>query len=189
MALEDLTGSSKYISHLNNANPTGADNKSQGDDHIRGVKNVLLNSFPNVTGAVTATHTLLNSILPAGTIMIFYQPAVPTGWTQVTTKQDYMLRTVSGVGSGNGGSDSPILNDKIPTHNHTASSNSTGAHTHTINHGSTDNGTLGFRRSQSNLGTVNSGSSGSHSHTITVNNNSGSNWTPKYIDVVIGIKD
>ena len=60
MALEDLTGT-KYIDDLNSSNPVGAtDPKSEGDDHIRGIKNVLLTSFPGITGAVTSTHTELN---------------------------------------------------------------------------------------------------------------------------------
>lgn len=60
-ALEDLTGGSKYISDLINTNPVGAtDPKSEGDDHIRGIKNTLLNTFPSITGAVTSTHTELN---------------------------------------------------------------------------------------------------------------------------------
>lgn len=49
-----------FISQLVNTNPVGAtDPKSQGDDHIRGIKTTLQNSFPNVSGAVTATHTQL----------------------------------------------------------------------------------------------------------------------------------
>lgn len=60
MALEDLTGT-KYIDSLVATNPVGAtDPKSEGDDHIRGIKNTLLLSFPGVTGAVTATQAELN---------------------------------------------------------------------------------------------------------------------------------
>ncbi|MEX2125470.1 MAG: hypothetical protein WD795_16370 [Woeseia sp.] len=59
MALESAT----FISGLNSSNPVGAsDPKSQGDDHLRLIKATLLNSFPGVTGAVTATHTELNFI-------------------------------------------------------------------------------------------------------------------------------
>jgi microcystin-dependent protein len=55
MALENLTGTGKYISDLVVVNPSGIDPKSQGDDHIRGIKNVLKNTFPNVDGAVETT--------------------------------------------------------------------------------------------------------------------------------------
>ena len=68
MSLEDLTGLAKFISDLINTNPVGAtDGKDAGDDHIRGIKNVLLNTFPNITGAVTASHTEL-SILEGATL-------------------------------------------------------------------------------------------------------------------------
>jgi len=60
MALEDLTGT-KYLDSLVSTNPVGAtDPKSEGDDHIRGIKNTLKLSFPAISGAVTATHTELN---------------------------------------------------------------------------------------------------------------------------------
>lgn len=56
MALETAT----YISDLVSTNPTASDNMSQGDDHIRLLKSTLKSTFPNVSGAVTATHTELN---------------------------------------------------------------------------------------------------------------------------------
>ncbi|MCK5132059.1 MAG: hypothetical protein KAR40_07915 [Candidatus Sabulitectum sp.] len=68
MGLEDMTGADKFIDVFVNTNPVGAtDPKSQGDDHLRGIKNVLLNSFPNITGAITSTHTELN-ILDGATV-------------------------------------------------------------------------------------------------------------------------
>ena len=56
MGLE--TGS--YISDLVATNPTSADPKSQGDDHIRLLKSVLKTTFPALTGAVTVSQTILN---------------------------------------------------------------------------------------------------------------------------------
>jgi len=58
MALESTT----YIDGLVITNPTGTDPRSQGDDHLRLVKSTLRSTFPNITGAVTATHTELNLI-------------------------------------------------------------------------------------------------------------------------------
>lgn len=50
-----------YISDLVTTNPVGAsDAKSQGDDHLRLIKATLKNTFPNITGAMTLTHTQLN---------------------------------------------------------------------------------------------------------------------------------
>lgn len=53
MALESIT----YIGDLVPANPTAADPKSEGDDHIRRLKAALLASFAGFTGAVMVTGT------------------------------------------------------------------------------------------------------------------------------------
>jgi len=58
MALESTT----YIDGLVTTNPTGTDPRSQGDDHLRLIKSTLRSTFPNVAGAMTATHTELNLI-------------------------------------------------------------------------------------------------------------------------------
>lgn len=58
MALETAT----YISGLVATNPLSSDPKSQGDDHLRLIKSTILATFPNITGAVTATHTELNYV-------------------------------------------------------------------------------------------------------------------------------
>jgi hypothetical protein len=61
MGLEDLTGTDKFIDDFVITNPIGAtDVKGQGDNHLRGIKNVLNNCFEFITGKVTATHTELN---------------------------------------------------------------------------------------------------------------------------------
>jgi hypothetical protein len=52
-----------YISDLNASNPDGAtDTKATLDNHIRLIKSLLLATFPNITGAVTPTHTTLNKV-------------------------------------------------------------------------------------------------------------------------------
>ena len=61
MALEDLTGT-KYLDDLNSSNPAAGDDVSEGDDHIRGIKNVLKLTFPNIDAAVNATPTELNYV-------------------------------------------------------------------------------------------------------------------------------
>lgn len=56
-----------YISDLVTTNPVGAsDPKSQGDDHIRLLKSTIKATFPNLTGAMTATHAELNLLAGAG---------------------------------------------------------------------------------------------------------------------------
>lgn len=63
MTIESVT----YISDLNATYPAAGDLKSEGDDHIRNIKTGIKTTFPNVSGAVTATHTALNSA-GAGTV-------------------------------------------------------------------------------------------------------------------------
>lgn len=128
MALEDLTGS-KTIESLNRNNPVGIDAKQFGDDHIRGFKNVLLNTFKNITGVVNATHTELSHsagvtsliqdqidainaaidgkrYVEAGTIAA-YPAGVPSGWlecdgsSQLRTGANADLFAYLGVTYGN----------------------------------------------------------------------------------------
>ncbi|MGB4498535.1 MAG: hypothetical protein WBI40_07540 [Methylococcaceae bacterium] len=58
MGLETTT----YINGLVVTNPTSADAKSQGDDHLRLIKSTIKNTFAAITGAITATHTELNFV-------------------------------------------------------------------------------------------------------------------------------
>tara|TARA_R100001443_G_scaffold108702_1_gene119487 strand:+ start:3404 stop:4180 length:777 start_codon:yes stop_codon:yes gene_type:complete len=61
MALE----SSTFINGLVASNPTSSDNISDGDNHIRLLKSTVKATFPNVTGAVSGTHTDINSAVTA----------------------------------------------------------------------------------------------------------------------------
>jgi hypothetical protein len=53
----------------------------------------------------------------AGTAVLFYQAAAPTGWTQVTSLNDYALRLVSSAGGTTGGTTafSTVFTDQTPT--------------------------------------------------------------------------
>ena len=157
MPLEDLTGA-KYIDSLNSNWPINDDRLQYADDHLRGIKNVLKQCFPNVTGPVTRSHTSLsNGTMPVGTKTIFYQAAPPSGWTRVTgIDATHLLRIITTAnttdGGSAGGTDDPVLNDKAPAHTHpsvvaTTSSNAT-SHTHAIS--------------------LTTGSSGAHTHTIPI---------------------
>jgi hypothetical protein len=52
--------SASFISQLDELAPLGSETIAEGDDHLRLIKLVVKNSFPSVSGAVTATHTELN---------------------------------------------------------------------------------------------------------------------------------
>jgi hypothetical protein len=60
----------------------------------------------NNTTVATTAFVLTNaptSPIPAGSVMLFYQNAAPTGWTIVTTQNNKALRVVSGSGGVAGG--------------------------------------------------------------------------------------
>ena len=61
MALE----SASFINGLVSTNPTSSDNVGEGDNHIRLVKATILATFPNIAGAMTKTHTQLNTSVAA----------------------------------------------------------------------------------------------------------------------------
>lgn len=53
MAVENVT----YVGDLDPSRPTGADPKSEGDDHARNIKKALQNSFAGFVGAILVTGT------------------------------------------------------------------------------------------------------------------------------------
>ncbi|MFZ4286628.1 hypothetical protein [Variovorax sp. HJSM1_2] len=150
----------------------------------------------------------------AGTRIAFAQVAAPTGWTRDTSDNanNRMLRVVSsGAGGGVGGSHSPILNNVVPNHTHGFS---TGTESSSHNHPASD---LGHQHRYSNGNNQNSspgsgapgypgsggdytetgyavisvgGQSTSHTHSGTTDNgSSGTNWVPRYIDLIICTKN
>ena len=78
MGLESGT----YIDSLNSSNPAAGDAVNEGDDHLRLIKSTVKATFPNVSGAVTATHTELNLI---------------DGVTATTTELNYLDVTTFGT--------------------------------------------------------------------------------------------
>ena len=52
----------QHIDDLNPQNPPATDPLGQVYNHLNMIKTAVKQSFPNVTGAVTATHTVLNGL-------------------------------------------------------------------------------------------------------------------------------
>tara|TARA_X000000368_G_scaffold401213_1_gene373878 strand:+ start:17260 stop:21954 length:4695 start_codon:yes stop_codon:yes gene_type:complete len=75
-----------------------------------------------------------DSLIPAGSRVVFYQSNAPTGWTKITNHNNKALRVVSGSGGGSGGSHSftSTFANKS-TGNHTITSAQVPAHNHTYN--------------------------------------------------------
>lgn len=174
--------------------------------------NFNVNGNLTVSGNITVSGT--NNIIPTGTKMPFAQASAPTGFTQVTddTATNRMLRVVNTAGGGTGGSASPILMDVVPNHTHgftTGTMNSNTSHNHSasdsghthsysnsnITGGSQvgpyqqfegqSGGTTGVGNANISVGSTNI----DHTHSGTTNSNSGSNWAPRYIDMIICSKN
>jgi hypothetical protein len=58
-----LESSFTSIADLNVNWPAIGDLVSQGDDHLRGIKSALKNTFPNVNNTVTASDEELNNLV------------------------------------------------------------------------------------------------------------------------------
>lgn len=136
MALE----SAIYINQLNAGNPGATDTVAQADDHLRLIKSVLKATFPNITGAVTATQADLNDPVPSGLIAMWSGSVAPTGWNLcdgTLGTPDLRGRFIIGVNSthtlnSTGGS---ITTSSAGSHTH--SMTGAGSHNHTGVSGST----------------------------------------------------
>lgn len=103
-----------YINSLNSSNPVATDGLAFADEHFRLIKATILATFPNITGEMNVTHTVLNGldarvtaiesgVHASGTKMMFQQSTAPTGWTKDTTNyNDHALRVVTGTASSGG---------------------------------------------------------------------------------------
>jgi hypothetical protein len=134
------------------------------------------------------TYMQVGAGLPAGTVMVFFQAAAPTGWTKSTSNNNKALRVVSGDGGGTGGSAAFAS----PAHNlsagaHTLALNEIPSHSHTVPVAANTNGGSWRANNGSNAAGINTSSAGggaSHAHSL-----SGSITTPQYIDVIVAAKD
>ena len=147
------------------------------------------------TGGLTWAEMSSEDYIPDGSVMAFFQASAPTGWTQVTTQNDKVLRVVSGTGGGTGGDwamsagettsshDGHVHAGAAHSHNHnlsagahTLSTAQMPSHTHTHIRAGGSGGNAGYGRSVakwSNSTTNSTGSSSSHSHNLSGSISSG----------------
>ena len=137
-------------------------------------------NYLNTSGQVSAAGLQSGIVIPSGSVMLFYQSAAPTGWTQVTTMNDYAMRIVSGTGGTTGGTTafSTVFANQTPTI--TTSGLSAGAttlstaqmpsHSHTVGIGNSFGGGDGlfscYGGGSQSFTTNAQGGGGSHSHSI-----------------------
>ena len=126
--------------------------------------------------------SLSTNPIPSSTVMLFYQSSAPTGWTQVTSLNDYDMRITSSTGGSTGGTTaySTVFSNQTPTI--TTSGLSAGAttlstsqmpsHTHGINnyYGAVGGGCnpqiISIPCYNAAIPTSATGGGGSHSHSI-----------------------
>jgi hypothetical protein len=161
----------------------------------------------NTTQIATTAFVLANapaSPIPAGSAMLFQQTAAPTGWTKVTTYNDYAIRIVSGTASTGGSSAfSTCFTNQTPTI--TVSGLSAGAttlstaqmpsHSHSYSlAGGGSTTPVGFcstfLTSISESTTGSQGSGGSHTHSISGSASSSAvTLAVQYVDHIIATKN
>ena len=161
-----------------------------------------LGSINNVQYALTA----LAGVIPSGTKMLFQQSAAPTGWTKITTYNDYALRVVNGAaGSGGTTSFSSVMTSALNTTttvatgsvgNTALSEGQTGVHDHPIkvfsnNAGGSGNADISrFDNYDTTRNSNNAGGGNTHSHSLSINShNHQVDLSIKYLDVIIASKN
>jgi len=134
----------------------------------RGILWVDSTSGPRIFSSIDGT----GNILPSGTSMVFYNTAVPSGWT-VVGLNDYALKVVSASGGVTSGSVAySTLFGRTTTDNHTLTLAQIPSHSHTYTAptgSATDTSTSGGGWRLTTSGSTSTGSSGggdAHSHNI-----------------------
>ena len=143
-------------------------------------------TFPDATTQTTAP---VGASIPAGSVVLFYQAAAPTGWTQVTTQNNKALRVVSGTGAGTGGSVdfTTAFASGLSAGATTLTTAQMPAHTHSYAVvSSTYNVPTGFDASPftgtTSATTGSQGGGGSHNHTLP-------SFAVQYIDIILASKN
>jgi hypothetical protein len=144
------------------------------------------------------------AVIPVGTVMLFYQAAAPTGWTQVTSQNNKALRVVSGTGGVAGGTTdftSVFQNQTVSvsisgtTGSTTLSEAQMPSHFHTLTRESAYYGgsqfavANGYGGPVSSANTDSKGSSNSHNHSFSGSGSGSVTLNVQYIDIILASKN
>ena len=162
--------------------------------------NVLTSDGTTWTSSAPAAG---GTVIPAGTVILFYQAAAPTGFTQVTTQNNKALRVVSGTGGVAGGTtafSTVFANQTVTTSVSisgtsgatTLSTSQIPSHTHPLNSGCDGSG--GNTGGGNNQGTAtgSAGGGGSHTHSFSGSGSGTSSAVTlnvQYIDIILCSKN
>jgi len=101
MGLEDIESPGKYLDDLDSANPVGAtDTLNETDNHLRGIKNVLKLTFPNITGPITSTQTELNLLTGKTSLNFIFKDQDDTMSGILTFDKTYNEKVGASLGTG-----------------------------------------------------------------------------------------
>jgi len=161
---------------------------------------------PGITFGDGTTATARSSFFaPSGTVSLFYRSTAPTGWTQVTTQNDKILRVVSGTGGGAAGTNAfsntftnravsatvPVSIAGLAVGGTTLSINQIPIHAHPANNaGNTGGSGGGIAAVAPGTSTGNYGNSGGHGHPAVFASASGP-WSTtldfrvQFIDIIL----
>jgi hypothetical protein len=166
-------------------------------------------NYVNSSGQVSTAGLQSGVVLPSGTVSLYYQASAPSGWSQVTSYNDYALRIVSGTGGGTGGTTafSTVFTNQTPTISGGVLSGSVGATTLTLaqipshSHGlpfngpgnqimgSWSDGQGGYNPATTN----NEGGGGSHTHSfsgsVSAITSSAITLNVRYVNIIICSKN
>lgn len=166
---------------------------------------ISINNTTLTFNDATTMTTAAVSPIPAGTVMLFYQNAAPTGWTIVTSQNNKALRVVSSAGGVSGGTtafSTVFTNQTVSTS--VSISGTTGAttlstsqmpsHTHSLPCG--DGGGCSFRAGNNLTDSPpvsgSTGGGGSHTHSFSGSGSGTSSAVTlnvQYIDIILCSKN
>lgn len=156
---------------------------------ITDANNNTITTLDNISGVNDVQST---PVTPSGSVMVFPQTTVPTGWTRISTFDDAALRIVGSAVPGSGGVNGFLsqLVNQITSTGTALSLSQIPVHTHSygvkVDAGHGSGSEFVFEQQITppvsvTISTTNQGSGAAHSHTVTLNT--------KYLDVLIASKN